>query len=331
VQAVLRLVKDFLRVLLKHVSGDLLTPVGGQAVLHHAAGVGESHQLLVHLIAHKGLLTDGLLLLLAHGGPHVGEHHVSAHSGLLGIAAEGKLKVGVALGKSQHIRMRIIALRAGHCHFHAGLQATHDQGVGHVVAVADVAHLQPFQHRLMLPDGHQVGQHLAGMAEVGQAVDDRDIGVGRQGLHFLLGKGTDHDTVAVAQQHPGGILYRLAPADLALLAGKKQGVAAQLVHTGLKGDTGTGGVLLKNHGQGLALELIVSNAMLLAKFQLVGGVQDLQDLLAGQVQQLQQVFFHRLFPSPAKISGSAWCRCPRRTAAPAEWREVQCRPGRWRT
>ena len=102
----------------------------------------------------------------------------------------------------------------------------------------------------MLPDGHQVGQHLAGVTEVGQTVDDGDVGVGRQGLHFLLGKGTDHDAVAVAQQHPGGVLHRLAPADLALLAGEEQGVAAQLIHTGLKGDTGTGRILLKNHWPG---------------------------------------------------------------------------------
>ena len=98
-EAVLRLVKDLLRVLLEHIRGDLLPPVGGEAVLYHTARVRLRHQLPVDLIAGKGLLPDGLLLLLAHGGPHVGEHHVGAHGGLPGIPAEGKTEAGGALGK----------------------------------------------------------------------------------------------------------------------------------------------------------------------------------------------------------------------------------------
>ena len=200
--------------------------------------------------------------------------------------------------------MGIIALGAGHSHLHPHLQAAHDEGVGHVVAVADVAHLQTLQHRLVLPDRHQVGQHLAGVAEIRQAVDHRDVGVGRQGLHLLLGKGADHNAVTVPQQHPGGVLHRLAPADLALLAGEEQGVAAQLVHPGLKGDAGAGGIFLEDHGQSLALQLIVGDAVFLAEFQLVRGIQDLQNILFRQVKQLQQVFFH--LRSPFSLDSPQW-------------------------
>ena len=74
VQAILGFVKDLRCVLLEHRRGNLLTPVGGQAVLHHAAGICRRHQLLIDLVAGKGLLPARLFFLLAHGGPHVSDH-----------------------------------------------------------------------------------------------------------------------------------------------------------------------------------------------------------------------------------------------------------------
>ena len=44
-----------------------------------------------------------------------------------------------------------------------------------------------------------------------------------------------------------------------------------MVHANLKGHTGPGGVLLKDHGQCLALEVIVDESMLLANRILVFG------------------------------------------------------------
>ena len=67
---------------------------------------------------------------------------------------------------------------------------------------------------------------------------------------------------------------------------KTPAVAAQLEHARLKGDAGAGGVLLKDHGQGLAMEIVVDDAVLLVIFQLVRRVQDVQNVLLGQVQQL---------------------------------------------
>ena len=274
---------------LKDLGGDLLPPVGGQAVLHHAAGIGDGHQGLVDLVAPEGGPPLGGLLLLAHGGPHVGEHHVDPRRGLQGIPHQGE-PVARLPGEGQHIGVGVIALGAGHGHLHAHLQAAHNEGVDHVVAVADEAHLQPLQPSLALPDGHEVGQHLAGVGEVGEAVDDGDVGIPGQLLHLLLGVGADHDAVAVAGEHPGGVLHRLAPADLALPAGEEEGVAPQLEHAGLKGDPGAGGVLLEDHGQGLALEAGVGQAVLLVVLHLVSHVQDADDLLSGEIQQLQQVF-----------------------------------------
>ena len=144
----------------------------------------------------------------------------------------------------------------------------------------------------MLPNGHQVGQDLAGVGKVGEAVDDGDGGVFRQLLHLLLAVGADHDTVTVPGQDPGGVLNGLPPADLALLAREEEGVPPQLVHAHLEGHPGPGGVLLKDHGQGFSLEIVVDEAVLLVVLHLVGHVEDFGDVLPGQIQQLEQVFLH---------------------------------------
>ena len=88
-------------------------------------------------------------------------------------------------------------------------------------------------------------------------------------------------------QDPGGVLHGLVAADLTVLVGQVDGVAPQLVDAGLKGDPGAGGTLLKDHGQGLAGQEGVLDARLSHGLELVGGVQNLQNFFAGQVQQLQ--------------------------------------------
>ena len=53
-----------------------------------------------------------------------------------------------------------------------------------------------------------------------------------------------------------------------------------------------GGVFFKDHGQSLALEIVVGQAVLLVVLHLVSHVEDLGDLLPGQIQQLEQVLLH---------------------------------------
>ena len=125
------------------------------------------------------------------------------------------------------------------------------------------------------------------MAEVCQTVDNRNRAVFCQVFYFLLLEGTDHDAVQIPGQYPCSVLYRLAPADLQIICGQKQGVAAQLVHTGFKGNTGTGGRLLENHAQGLALQMRMGNAVLQLIFQLVGQIQNFNDFFCAQIEHFQ--------------------------------------------
>ena len=81
----------------------------------------------------------------------------------------------------------------------------------------------PFPPAEALPDGEQVGQHLAGMQQVGEAVDDRDRGVAGQLLDVRVVEGADHDAVEVAREHPRGVPDRLAPAELDVAATRGRG------------------------------------------------------------------------------------------------------------
>src|SRR5699024_11318736 len=66
------------------------------------------------------------------------------------------------------------------------------------------------------------------LAEIGQAVDDRDRAVIREILDFLLRIGADHDAVQIAGQNARGILHRLAAADLQIAVGQEQRLPAEL-------------------------------------------------------------------------------------------------------
>ena len=226
------------------------------------------------------------LAFLAHGCPYVCDYHIGVLGSLQRLVGHLEL-VAVLCRKVQDFLVRLIVVRAGDSYRHTHLQTAHNQRVCHVVAVADKAHLQAVKAALEFPDGHQIRQYLARVTEVRQTVDDRDRAVLCQIFHFFLLKGTDHDAVQIPGQYTCGILYRLASADLQIVCRQEQRMTAQLVHTGLKGNTGTGRSLLEDHAQRLALQMGMGNAVLQLIFQLIGKVQDLDDLFGAEIQHFQ--------------------------------------------
>ena len=125
------------------------------------------------------------------------------------------------------------------------------------------------------------------MAEVSQTVDDRNGAVLRQILYFLLRVGADHDAVQIAAQNARSILHRLAAADLKVTVGQEQLLTAELIHTGFEGNAGTGGGLLEDHAEALALQMAMGNIMLLFIFELIRQIEQADDLLSGAVEQLE--------------------------------------------
>ena len=84
-------------------------------------------------------------------------------------------------------------------------------------------------------------------------------------------------------------LHRLSPADLQIAVGQEQRLAAQLVHTRFKGNPGPGGRFLENHAQTFALQPVMAHAVLLLIFQLIGQVQQADDLIRVEIEQFQQM------------------------------------------
>ena len=92
------------------------------------------------------------------------------------------------------------------------------------------------------------------MLVISQGIDRRDAGILREIDDVLLGKGPDDHAVHHAPEDAGGVLDRLAPAELDVVAGKEHREASQLADTDLEGNPGAGGGLRENHRPGLACE-----------------------------------------------------------------------------
>jgi hypothetical protein len=139
----------------------------------------------------------------------------------------------------------------------------------------------------VLDVGEDVGQDLAGVVLVGQAVDDRHARVGRK-LHQLgLLVGADHHDVDHARDHSGAVLDRLAAAQLAAIGGQVHHRAAHLVHARLKTHAGARRGLLEDHRQRAVGQRVVLLVVLEALFDDGRALEQVGVLLRAQVLELQ--------------------------------------------
>jgi hypothetical protein len=129
-----------------------------------------------------------------------------------------------------------------------------DEALRNVVAVAGPGDDLAGDRAAMLLESHHVGHDLAGMRDIGQAVDDGHRRVLGQLADLTDVVGAQHDRVDVARQHAGGVLGRLAAAHLHVLRGQHDGVAAHLADPDLEGDAGAGRGLLEDQRDGPAVE-----------------------------------------------------------------------------
>ena len=178
---------------------------------------------------------------------------------------------------------REVAVGARRREAHAGAQSANGEGVEHVVSVADKAHFESLELAPEFADSHEVGEHLTGVAVVGEAVDDGDRAVLGERLDLALGEGADHDCVDKARKHARGVFNRFAPADLQVVGAEEKRIAAELGHADLERNAGTGARFFKDHAECFAGEQLVLDAVLLLVFKLIGEVQGAGDLLGRPV------------------------------------------------
>ena len=184
----------------------------------------------------------------------------------------------VLLRPRDDVHVRAVAGGVQHDHVHAGLRADLGERVRDVVAVADVDELDVLEMAAVLADGERVGHALAGVVVVGEAVDHRDLAVLGEVLDVLLGEGADHDAVDVAAHHVGGVLDRLADAELDVVGVEEDGLGAELLDAHLEAHPGARRGLHEDHGDGAAGEQRVRDAVLLRVLELGGEVEQGDDL-----------------------------------------------------
>ena len=177
----------------------------------------------------------------------------------------------------------------------------------------------------MLLEGEDVGHDLARMRGLGQPVDHRHRRVLGELEHHRVVEDADHDRVDIARQHPRRVGDGLAAAELHLLAGEHEGLAAELAHRHVEGDARAGRGLVEDHRQGLAGERPVLADLALAAVGLEGGarLEHAAKLGAGEVLEVEEIAFavdHSAAPrrASARISSSSasQVRSSRATASP---------------
>ena len=108
-------------------------------------------------------------------------------------------------------------------------------------------------------------------------------------LDVVLREGADHQAVEVAREHRRGVAQRLAAAELQVRRGQVEPVAAELRDPDLERDARPGRGLLKDHPERPAGKELVLLATLLALLEVVGEVENAQQLLAAPVRNSREV------------------------------------------
>ncbi|MNE40840.1 hypothetical protein D3C80_1348830 [compost metagenome] len=172
---------------------------------------------------------------------------------------------------------------------YAQLGPADQQGMRHVVAVADVGELEAFELAFMLIDRLIVGQHLARMRQIAQAVDYGNRSEAGQLLHLIMTEGTDHNAVKVTGHHLSRVSNGLAAAKLDVIFAQEQRMAAELIHADLEGHACAGRGFFKDKSDCFAFQRLVNLTVLLLLLQLYSQINQIRDFLRAVIVQLQQI------------------------------------------
>ena len=136
--------------------------------------------------------------------------------------------------------------------------------------------------------GEEVGQHLRGVPLVGEAVVDGDPGEAGQLLHILLSGSPELDGVVHPPEHPCCVGDRLLVPELGARRIEVGHVRALVEGGDLEGRPRTGGGLLEDEGDLLALEPLGFVARILRGLQCLGQRQEVAQLLRLEIDLLHE-------------------------------------------
>ena len=140
-----------------------------QAVHEEGVGLRHRHHFVVDTPVDKGFQALFVLCLEAHAGPHVGGHQMRTFAGFQGVV-EDAVAAGVFDARGNGVNL--VAAGCAYMHFETHHLGRLQPRVGHVVAIAHPGHDLAFDVATVLDVSKDVGQDLAGVVLVGQAIDD---------------------------------------------------------------------------------------------------------------------------------------------------------------
>ena len=175
----------------------------GRQWKNSASGPASAIKRLVHGEPGEGDPTAGVLVFLAHRGPHVGVHRVGPLDRGRRIAGAAPRRPRPARRSAPARPRRGVVRRAAEPHVHARERRGLGERAGDVVVVAHPGHRPARERPQRLAHGQHVGEGLQRVGVVGQHVDD---GHGRDGGHpldHLVTEDAGREHRVVAGHDPG--------------------------------------------------------------------------------------------------------------------------------
>ncbi|MNP15700.1 hypothetical protein D3C76_1080690 [compost metagenome] len=204
------------------------------------------------------------------------------------------------LGLQEDLGIRAVALGADQGHVCAEGCPQQQQGVADVVAIAEIRQLHLGQIRVVLADGHEVRQPLAGVVEVAQAVHHGHRAMLRQLDQGLVIEHPRDYGVTPARQVGGEILHRLPLAERAVLLIQIDAVTAEPGDADVEGNPGAQGGFLEQGDHALARQRLA--VLFRIRLDRLAQRDQRLDLCLAQVAVFQKML-HRMFLFPARVRG----------------------------
>src|SRR5438552_1351566 len=186
---------------------DLLAPVHGQTVHENRIGLRSGHHRAVDSPVFKVAPPFGALRLETHARAHIGRDEISTAAGIHGVGERSHV---VELADAYPVWVDFVARRGRHVNVESEDRCGLQPCTANVVGIAYPSHRFALHRAAMLDVGINVGENLARVILVGQAVDHWHARIRREALDNDLLESADHHYVDHARYHPGDILDGLA-------------------------------------------------------------------------------------------------------------------------
>ena len=136
-------------------------------------------------------------MLLPHRHPGVSHNNICARHCFACIASQGYVPAS-GLCNLNKAAVTFIAFWDGYAKVELKQSCCLNHRIQHIIAITKPRKLKTGQSFSMLHHGQKVGNDLAGMRQISQAVDDGHAGVMCQFRNLVMVIGADHDGIDIA-------------------------------------------------------------------------------------------------------------------------------------